>query len=559
MQGTAISCRIRRMPSVRLLLILLPGLIPLRAAEPGSPPRQVQGPPHIVIILADDMGYSDIGCYGGEVKTPHLDKMAGEGLRFTQFYNTGRCCPTRAALLTGLYPHQAGIGHMVGPGKQPGKQPGYLGHLNDRSVTIAEVLRAAGYRTGAFGKWHVTPFDYVSEEAPHRDSWPLQRGFDRFVGSLAGGGNFYGPKGWMEDNEFKEPGEGFYYTDAVSEAAVEFIEKSGKDKPLFLYVAYTAPHWPLHAHQKDIAKYQGAYDVGWDAIRQKRYERMREMGLIKPEWKLSPRDGRVPAWEVEPDKAWRAHQMATYAAMIDCMDQGIGRIRQALAQTGRGEDTLILFLSDNGGCEEDVGQWSWIKRFAKEGQDTSNWGNLKEVMAGPPGTFQSYGIPWANASNTPLRWYKSEVHEGGISTPLVVHWPRGIAAQRGGSFVHEPGHVIDLMATAVDVAGAAYPRQFGEREVQPMEGVSLKPAMHGSVLTRSRPLFFAHEGNRAVRDGNWKLVKLRKGSWELYDLEKDRSELNDLAAQEPERVKEMAMSWQAWAERAGVVPGPFDR
>lgn len=554
MQGTAISWRIRRMPPGRILLIMLLGLIPLRAAEQGSPPRQVQGPPSIVIILADDMGYSDIGCFGGEVSTPTLDGLAKEGLRFTQFYNTGRCCPTRAALLTGLYPHQAGIGHMV----SKGKGPGYLGRLNDRSVTIAEVLKGAGYRTGAFGKWHVTYFDYVSEEAPHRDSWPLQRGFDRFVGSLAGGGNFYGPKGWMEDNEFKEPGEGFYYTDAVSDAAVEFIQNSGKDKPLFLYVAYTAPHWPLHAHQQDIAKYQGVYDVGWDAIRQKRYERMREMGLIKPEWKLSPRDGRVPAWEEEPDKAWRAHQMATYAAMIDCMDQGIGNIRSALKESGREENTLIFFLSDNGGCEETPGM-PGLKRFAKEGQDTSKWGNLKEVMAGPPGTFQSYGIPWANASNTPLRWYKSEVHEGGISTPLVVHWPKGIAKEQHGTWVRDPGHVIDLMATCVDVAGAQYPETFGEREVQPMEGVSLKAAMHGAVLKRSQPLFFAHEGNRAVRDGNWKLVKLRKGKWELYDLEKDRSELHNLAAQEPERVKEMAMSWQAWAERAGVVPGPFDR
>lgn len=505
--------------------------------------------PNIIIVLVDDMGFSDIGCYGGEIKTPNLDGMANEGLRFTQFYNTGRCCPTRASLLTGLYPHQAGIGHMV----SDKGHPGYIGRLNDSSVTIAEVLRGAGYHTGCFGKWHVSHFDYNTQKANHRDSWPLQRGFDRFVGSLAGGGNFYGPKGWMEDNEFVKPGEGFYYTDVVSDAAVDFIKSSDKEKPLFLYVAYTAPHWPLHAHDKDIAKYKGVYDVGWDAIRDSRYQRMIEMGLIKKEWKLSPRDKRAKAWEDEPDKKWRAHQMATYAAMIDCMDQGVGDIRKALKETGRDEDTLFLFLSDNGGCEENV-RLPGINRFATGGQDTSKWGNRKDVMAGPPNTFQSYAIPWANASNTPLRWYKSEVHEGGIATPLVVHWPKGIAKEQHGKWVHDPGHVIDLMTTCVDVADAKYPKTFGKREaIQPMEGRSLVPAFSGKAIERDQPLFFEHERNRAIRDGKWKLVKLNRGDWELYDLEADRSELNNLAAKEVMRVEEMAEKWLAWAERAHVL------
>lgn len=517
--------------------------------------------PNIVIILADDMGYSDIGCFGGEVKTPNIDAMAKGGLRFTQFYNTGRCCPTRASLLTGLYPHQAGIGHMV----QDRKQPGYMGRLNDSCVTIAEVLKGAGYRTGVFGKWHVTPFDYDSGKADHRDSWPLQRGFDRFVGSLSGGGNYYGPKGWVEDNQFTEPGKGFFYTDVVSTAAVDFIKHEPQDKPLFMYVAYTAPHWPLHAHEEDIAKYEGVYDKGWDAIRESRYQRMLEMGIVQKGWRLSPRDKRVKSWDEESDKAWRVHQMATYAAMIDRMDQGIGSIVAALRESGRYENTLMFFLSDNGGCEETPGM-PGLNRFAKEGQDTTKWGNLKEVKAGPPETFQSYGIPWANASNTPWRWYKSEVHEGGISTPLVVHWPKGIGEQMHGALILEPGHLIDLMATCVDVAGANYPQTYGQRKVQPMEGVSLKPAFNVAgkdkesiSLQREQPLFFAHEGCRAIRDGKWKLVKLRKSNWELYDLEVDRSELNNLAAEKPELVRGLEMKWRAWAERANVVPGPFGK
>jgi arylsulfatase len=510
-------------------------------------------PPNVVIVLADDMGYSDIGCYGGEVRTPNLDGLAKEGLRFTQFYNAARCCPTRASLLTGLYPHQAGVGHMVGPRKEPG----YIGHLNDRSVTIAEVLRKAGYRTGCFGKWHVTPFDYETGEAAHRDSWPLQRGFDRFVGSLAGGGNYYDPKAWMVDNEFMAPGDGFYYTDAVTNAAIEFTSGAEKDKPLFLYIAYTAPHWPLHAPEEEIKKYDGVYDVGWDAIREARYQKMLDLGLVKADWKLTPRDKRVEAWtETTKDRAWRARQMATYAAMITRMDHGIGKIVESLRQNGRFDNTLFLFLSDNGGCEEEVKMPS-VRRFAKAGQDTSRWGNRTDVPAGPAGTFQSYGIPWANASNTPFRWYKSETHEGGIATPLIAHWPAGIEAARRGSLVRDPGHLIDLMATCVDLSGAAYPKVHGTRDVRPMEGISLRPAFHGQPLRRAQPLFFEHEGNRAVRDGPWKLVRLPNRPWELYNLEEDRTESRDLAESHPEKVKEMKAQWQSWAERADVVPGPF--
>ncbi|MFM7180849.1 MAG: arylsulfatase [Verrucomicrobiales bacterium] len=527
----------------RVLALLLAFAAPLLGSSP----------PNVVIVLADDMGYSDIGCYGGEVRTPNLDALAKEGLRFTDFYNAGRCCPTRASLLTGLYPHQAGVGHMV----SPHKEPGYIGHLNDRSVTIAEVLRKAGYHTGCFGKWHVTPFDYATGAADHRDSWPLQRGFDRFVGSLAGGGNYYDPKAWMVDNDFKEPGEGFYYTDAVTDAAIEFTRGAQKDKPVFLYIAYTAPHWPLHVPDAEITKYEGLYDAGWDAIREARYQRMLDMGLVKADWKLSPRDKRVKAWnENLPDRTWHTRQMATYAAMITRMDQGIGKLVETLRQSGRFENTLFLFLSDNGGCEEEVKMPS-VRRFARPGQDTSRWGNRTDVPAGPADTFQSYATPWANVSNTPFRWYKSETHEGGIATPFIAHWPAGIETSRRGRLIREPGHLIDLMATCVDISGAAYPETYGSREVRPMEGLSLLPAFKGNPLQREHPIFFEHEGNQAVRDGKWKLVRLHKGSWELYNLEQDRSELHDLAAKQPERVKQLEAQWKAWAQRADVVPGPF--
>ena len=512
-------------------------------------------PPDIVIILVDDMGYSDIGCFGGEVQTPTLDKLASDGVRFTQFYNTGRCCPTRASLLTGLYPHQAGIGHMIG---DKGK-PGYRGRLSDQSVTIAEVLKTAGYHTAAAGKWHVSPFSYSTGKGSHRDTWPLQRGFDRFTGSLAGGGNFYHPKGWMVDNDYVTPHDGFYYTDDVTEAAVKFINEAPKDKPVFAYVAYTAPHWPLHAHEEDIKKYDGVYDKGWDAIRQARYERMIEMGIIDRASKLPQRDSRARDWnDIHGDakRRWFAAQMAIHAAMIDRVDQGIAKIVASLKERGTLDNTLIMFLSDNGASEETPGM-PGIKRFAKEGQDTKWWGNRPDVFpTGKADTFHSIGIPWANVSNTPFRWYKSENHEGGIATPLVVYYPPGTDAKMKGKLAHDPGHVIDLMATCVDLAGASYPGQFQDIDIQPMEGVSLRSALQGKALNREQPLFFEHEGNAAIRDGRWKLVRLRNKPWELYDLHADRTETNDLAKQAPGRVKELADQWQAWAKRAKVFPKP---
>ncbi len=495
-------------------------------------------PPDIVIIMADDMGFSDLGCYGGEIKTPILDGLAAGGLRFSQFYNAARCCPTRASLLTGLYPHQAGIGAMV----SRGNEPGYLGRLNDNCVTLAEVLRAAGYHTAMTGKWHVTHFDYSANPFLHRESWPLQRGFDRFFGTLAGGGSFYDPVSLMRGNEFIEPGEDFYYTHAINDEAAAFVDQAPADRPLFLYVAHVAPHWPLHALEEDIKRYDGVYDIGWDQIRLQRHARLIELGLIDSGTVLSPRSRQVPAWDTADHKPWQARRMAVHAAMVDSMDQGIGRLIEALKKRGRFDNTLILFLSDNGGSDEVIqGQQTRHGNFARGGTSP-------EVMPGPADTYASYGRPWANASNTPFRLYKKWNHEGGIATPLIAHWPAGITDK--GGIRHQPGHVIDLMATVVDLSGAEYPGSHNGHEITPMEGVSLRPAFAGEPLQREA-LYWEHFGQRAIRMGSWKLVGGRN-NWELYNLDQDRTELNDLADQHPGRVEQMAAMWQLWAERCQV-------
>ncbi len=495
--------------------------------------------PSIVIVMADDMGFSDIGCYGSEIRTPNLDRLAEGGLRFSQFYNAARCCPTRAALLTGLYPHQAGVGGMVGPSKRPG----YRGRLTDRCVTIAEVLRTAGYQTLMSGKWHVTHYNYTNPEPTlHRESWPRQRGFDRFFGTLAGGGNYYVPPGLMRDNEFIEADEGLYYTDAINDEAARFIDEA-EDGPLFLYVAHVAPHWPLHALPDDIARYQGVYDIGWDALRAARHARLIDAGLVSAEWPLTPRDRRVPAWDDAPHKAWESHRMAVYAAQIDRMDQGIGRIVEALRRTGRLDNTLLLFLADNGGCAEIIqGTNTRHGRFPRGG-------TRPDVLPGPPDTYASYGIGWANASNTPFRLYKKWAHEGGTATPLIAHWPRRITDP--GAIRHQVGHVIDLMATCVDIAGAEYPKKFGGHDILPLEGKSLVPAFEGKSIDRDA-LYWEHFGNRAVRTGPWKLAAEAKGKWELYHIETDRTELHDLAEEHPELVQKLAALWDAWAERTFV-------
>ncbi len=529
--------------------------------------------PNIVLIMSDDMGYSDIGCYGSEVRTPNLDRLAAGGLRFTHFYNTARCCPTRASLMTGLYPHQAGVGHMM----NDRGVDGYRGNLSRNAVTIAEVLKAAGYATFMAGKWHVTKV--ISPDGP-KDNWPRQRGYDRFYGTIHGAGSFFDPNTLTRDNTMISPAndseytpETFYYTDAISDNAARYVAdhfKAGAGKPFFMYVAYTAAHWPMHALPADIAKYKGVYDGGYEPIRKARFERMKRLGVIAKHRKLSPRAGN---WDNVKNKEWEARCMEVYAAMIDNMDQGIGRLVDELKKAGQLDNTLIFFLQDNGGCAEGLGRRSggkYTSRPAKPPFDPMPAEQLQTgmvprqtrdgypvvkgtgIMPGPADTYIAYGRAWANVSNTPFREYKHWVHEGGIATPLVVHWPKGIKAK--GALRHQVSHLIDIMATCVDAAGAAYPSTYAGHAIKPAEGVSLLPAFADKPIEREA-VYWEHEGNRAIRVGTWKLVaKGRNGPWELYDMAADRSELTDLAPQQPQRVEKMAAMWDAWAIRANVVP-----
>jgi arylsulfatase len=517
--------------------------------------------PNIIVTMADDMGFSDIGCYGGEIKTPVLDSLAADGLRFRSFYNYARCCPTRASLVTGLYPHQAGVGHMMSEYRKDGEPiPSYMGNLNKSCVTFAEVMKSAGYTTLMSGKWHVTPSEGTGEKVD-RSNWPMQRGFDKFFGTIHGAGSFYDPPSLKRGNEPEDPGPDFYYTTAIGENASQFIGEAldeNPDAPFFLYMPFTAPHWPLHAPEDAIAKYKGRYDMGWDALREERLQRMREMGVLDETAGMSDRDQSQLPWEEAPDKEWQARRMEVYAAQIELMDEAIGNVVDTLRERGELDNTLILFLADNGGCAEEARD-TWkayhIPTETYAGEPVAV-GNDPSIMPGAEENYQSYGVPWANVSNTPFRYYKHWVHEGGISSPLVAHWPDGITSR--GSWTDQVGHLIDIMATCVDVGGATYPETFNGNAIVPMEGASLAATFTGDAAEgHPEGLFWEHEGNRAVRHGKWKLVskwsKPEDGRWELYDLEQDRSELNDLAADMPDKVAELAGMWEAWADRVGVI------
>nr|WP_314623820.1 arylsulfatase [uncultured Noviherbaspirillum sp.] len=514
--------------------------------------------PNIVLILNDDMGYSDIGCYGGEVETPNLDRLAANGLRFSQFYNTARCSPSRASLLTGLHPHQTGIGVLTynfGP-------EGYAGNLNDQCVTIPEALKTNGYRNYMSGKWHVA--GNLTEPTA---SWPLQRGFDEFFGTIIGAGSFYDPNTLTRGNENIEheakEDKAFFYTDAISDQAAAYIRQHADqhpDQPFFQYVAYTAPHWPLHAHDEDIARYKGRFDAGWDALREERLQRLVEAGILDRAWALTERDPTQPAWTQAEHKEWLLRCMEVYAAQIDRMDQGIGRILDALEQTGQLENTLVIFMADNGACAEDipvnvpveelVNNLMIARSHTRDGAEV-RFGNKPDIMPGPEDTYQSYGTAWANLSNTPFRLYKHWIHEGGISTPLIFHWPQGIAEK--GSVRHTPGYLPDIMATILDITSTAYPQQREGKSLPALEGTSLMPVFNGEMAERG-PMFWEHEGNAAVRMGKWKLVRKYPDPWELYDMEQDRTETRDLAAQQPERVADMCARYDEWAARCGVIP-----
>ena len=498
--------------------------------------------PNIVIILVDDMGWSDIASYGGEIPTPNLDALAKNGVRFTQFYNTARCSPSRASLLTGHYPHQAGMGYLDNLIRQDSL--GYQGKISNRSVTIAEVLKASGYFTAMTGKWHL---------GQQNGTPPWKRGFDRSLNISAGGIFFPNQSGNPNDplsSRAREPlylngaalahnapqlGQDWYTTYLWTDFGLKFIDEAlNEKKPFFLYLAHNAPHFPLMAPRELIAKYKGKYMAGWDKLREERYRRQLKMGLIDPKWPLSPRAADTPAWDSLPqaERERYDHMMAVYAAMIEAIDTSVGTLVKGLKERQALDNTLILFLSDNGGNGE-----------------AGPKGRSEGTELGSKDSTVFIGMNWAAVNNTPFRRFKHFAHEGGISTPLIAHWPAGIPKTRNGKLEHQQGHLIDIMPTVVEITGAKYPAESGGQAIYPMEGVSLRPAFNGKPLKRAEPIFFEHEGNRAIRFGKWKLVSKYMDVWELYDLAADRTELNNLAERHPDVVKDLSARWEAWAKR----------
>lgn len=511
--------------------------------------------PNVVLILVDDMGFADLGVTGSEIRTPNIDALAKGGALMTAMYNCARCCPTRASLLTGLYPHNAGVGHM---GADLGT-PAYRGFLRNDSATIAEHLRASGYRTLMSGKWHVAG-DFMAREI---DSWrvgdidhptPRQRGFDRFYGIVDGVTHFFSPHFMLEDDSRVEVfPDDFYFTDAITDRAIGMVEEAVSDEtPFFLYLAHAAPHWPLHAPPEDIARYDGVYAQGWDATRTARHEEMNARGLFQTNWAISPRDSEVKPWEAETNRDWEASKMATYAAMVDRMDQSIGRFVAALKRLGQFDNTLILFLSDNGGCAEFMAEDGWAKFFPDRTQDgrTIVMGNRPDVRPGDALTYQSYDRPWANVSNVPFRLFKHYVHEGGISTPLIAHWPGHIAP---GQVAHQAAHVVDILPTILEVTGATYLGELGGEAIQPCQGESLLALLQGADWSRELPIFWEHEGNSAIRMGRFKLVRQHGRPWELFDMETDRTELHDLAGRGGALEADLLRRYEDWAAKTGVL------
>ena len=498
--------------------------------------------PNIIVIMVDDMGFSDIGCYGSEIPTPHLDSLAAGGVRFSQFYNTGRCCPTRASLLTGLYSHQAGIGWMTADQGVAG----YRGQLNNECVTIAEVLGEAGYFTTMTGKWHVGFNHGVT---------PWGRGFYRSLNTPAGGLHFSnqtGPKGGTklylngeevarDDPMFNPP---WYGSDLWNEQGIRFIDEAiAEDIPFFWYLAHAAPHFPCMAPEETIAKYRGKYMAGWDKLRKERYRRQIESGLIDESWKLEPRPEEMPAWDSfsAEDKKRYDDMMAIYAAMIEEVDRNIGKLVAALRERKQLDNTLILFLSDNGGNAE-----SGVP------------GKYQGDNPGDPHSNVFIGRCWAHLNNTPFRKYKHYNHEGGTATPLIAHWPAAVKPRPGADgWIETPTHLIDIMATCVDLGSATYPKQFNGKAITPMQGQSLKPLLTGKGDFAARPLFWEHEGNAAIRVGDRKLVRQgMRGEWELFDLKSDRTEQHNLAADHPDEFEALTKQWREWARKSNVLPKP---
>jgi arylsulfatase A-like enzyme len=559
-------------PAAPLRLVLSLLLPSLCSAATGA---ATLSRPNVVVILADDLGWSDLGCFGGEIPTPNLDALAASGLRFTQFHNTARCCPTRASLLTGLYPHEAGVGHM----NNPRPSEGYAGNLLARTPTLPEMLKSAGYRSYMTGKWHLAS-DLRAAGPKH--TWPVARGFDRFYGTLTGAGNFFDPGTLVRDatmispfadREYPSNPKTYYYTDAISDHAVRYVREHVRDhpgSPFFLYVAHTAPHFPIQAPEEAVRRHRGRYDAGYEAVRRSRLERQRRLGLVDPATELRPLE---TPWPDDPaERAWFARAMEVYAAQVELMDAGIGRLMESLRETGRWENTLIFFLNDNGASAENIGRAAsdapppgpraidWISEdtrplYTRDGRAIRY---RRDGLPGADDTYMTYGAGWAQVSNTPWRDYKVRQYEGGTSANLIAHWPAGIAPARRGGLAPDVGHLIDLAATVLDAAGTTAPREWRGRAAPALAGLSLRPVFAGGALDPARTVYFEHNGHRAVRRGDWKLVAAEPGgAWELFNLRVDRLETRNLSAAEPEIAARLRADWEDWARRSGVLPWPW--
>jgi arylsulfatase len=516
------------------------------------------------------MGFSDLGCYGGEIHTPNIDWLANNGLRYRQFYNTSRCCPTRASLLTGLYNHQAGIGKMT----DAEDEPGYLGHITTHAVTLAEVLKTAGYHTAMTGKWHVSntnglknPQDQLDWLNHHRaypefsplEQYPTSRGFEKYFGTIWGVVDFFDPFSLVSGTKpIEQVPAGYYHTDAINDTAVAYIKGyAGSAQPFFLYVAENAPHWPLMAKPEDIEKYKDTYKGGWDAIRKARYEKMVSLGLIDPAVTTLPARWHDDlSWENNPDKEWDAMAMAVHAAMIDRMDQGIGRIIGALRAVGKLDNTLIVVLSDNGASPENAAAYGPGFDRPNETRDGRKivYATKKQVMPGPETVYSSIGQRWANVANTPYQYWKAESYEGGIHTPMIAFWPKGMRAKKGG-FSDVVGHVMDLMSTFVAVSGARYPAEYKGHRIPATTGLSLVSSFSGKKTVGHEDLFNEHFGARYAREGDWKLVSMSNdSSWHLFNLATDKTETIDLYSKYPEKVRHLDSLWRQWANTHMVLP-----
>ena len=527
--------------------------------------------PNIVVIMADDLGFSDLGCYGGEVDTPALNGLAENGLRFNAFYNTSRCCPSRAALLTGQYPHQAGIGQMT----MDRNLPGYRGRLDEQTVTLAEVLKTAGYQTGMVGKWHVSPTENLGgneqlewlnhqtekETFSDLDTYPTARGFDKYYGNIWGVVDYFDPFALVNGTEpVKEVPKDFYYTDAIGDSAVAYVDHFVREeKPFFLYVAHCAPHWPLMAPEEEIKKYEQVYDEGWQKIREERYKKLIEKGIFKGDTtKLSEFMFPDLKWVENENENWDSRAMAVHAAMIDRMDQNIGKLIDKLEATGQLDNTVIMFMSDNGASSERPSQYGIGFDRPSETRDGREIHypvkKSEEHLPGPETVMSGIGPVWANVANTPFRYWKARVYEGGITSPFIVHWPAGIKEQ--GVVKSQAAHIIDIMPTLLELSGATYPEEFNGNTIDPYMGESMVSAFTNTEEAPiNETLFWEHFGAAALRQGDWKLVKLDgNADWELYNLKEDRTEMNNLAAKYPERLKAMQEEWNTMARATDVFP-----